>query len=76
MISEINLSGLIVIWGLLNVFMIVLFVLLGMIPGINLLAIPILMFINILMNIIIIFWILMLIISNLEKHHKLEKEKK
>ena len=76
MISEINLSGLIVIWGLLNVFMIVLFVLLGMIPGINLLAIPILMFINILMNIIIIFWILMLIISNLEKHHILEKEKK
>lgn len=76
MISEINLSGLIVIWGLINVFMIVLFVLLGMIPGINLLAIPILMFINILMNIIIIFWILMLIISNLEKHHKLEKKKK
>ena len=76
MISKINLSGLIVIWGLLNVFMIVLFVLLGMIPGINLLAIPILMFINILMNIIIIFWILMLIISNLEKHHTLEKEKK
>ena len=76
MISKINLSGLIVIWGLLNVFMIVLFVLLGMIPGINLLAIPILMFINILMNIIIIFWILMLIISNLEKHHKLEKKKK
>ena len=76
MISKINLSGLIVIWGLLNVFMIVLFVLLGMIPGINLLAVPILMFINILMNIIIIFWILMLIISNLEKHHKLEKKKK
>ena len=76
MISKINLSGLIVIWGLLNVFMIVLFVLLGMIPGINLLAIPILMFINILMNIIIIFWILMLIISNLEKHHKLERKKK
>ena len=75
MLKDLNLSGLIVIWAILNLFMIMLFLLLGIIPGINLIAVPILMFLDILMNMIFILWILMIIIIKLETRNKDKKNK-
>ena len=75
MLKDLNLSGLIVIWAILNLFMIMLFILLGIIPGINLIAIPILMFLDILMNMIFILWILVTIISKLETHNRVHDDK-
>ena len=75
MLKDLNLSGLIVIWAILNLFMIMLFILLGIRPGINLIAIPILMFLDILMNMIFILWILVTIISKLETHNRVHDDR-